>query len=74
MKLPLDLVFFFLRPMKLLPLVRLLYVLSFEAAPPAQSSIVASNRQATAAHMKPKLYRPSETVRPAERKTLRPMT
>lgn len=53
-----------------------MYVLLFdrEAAPPTQNMAMARKRHATAAHMKPKLYLPSDAVRPKERKLLRPMT
>jgi hypothetical protein len=76
MKLPLSLWLFCLRPMKLFPPVRFVYVLLFdsEAAPPTQNMTMARKRHATAAHMKAKLYLPSDAVRPEERKLLRPMT
>ena len=65
MKLPRDLVLLF-RP-KLLPLF-------FDVTPATQNKIVARNRQAMAAQIKPKAISPSEAVIPLAMKSFRPIT
>ena len=48
--------------------------LELDVAPPTQRKTIARKRQATAAHMKPKLYFPSVAVVPADLNAFRPFT
>ena len=74
MKLPRFLVPFF-RPKKLRPPVFRVYVLSRLLVTPAMQNMTpASNRQAMAAHMKPKAYLPRDAGGELVLKFLRPMT
>ena len=75
MKLPLSLrVLFFLPKPNLPPPLFLPPLLLPPAAPPPQRKMVARKRQATAAHMKPKAYLPSDASRSSDWKAFRPRT